>query len=64
VYGTASPSKFTNIVLEPGDEVLIDSPGGGGYGDPRERDPERVARDVKQGFVSVQAARERYGWTG
>jgi N-methylhydantoinase B/oxoprolinase/acetone carboxylase alpha subunit len=64
VYGTASPSKFTNIVLEPGDEVLIDSPGGGGYGDPRERDPERVARDVKQEFVSVEAARERYGWTG
>ena len=33
VYGTVSPSKFTNIRLEPGDEVLIDSPGGGGYGD-------------------------------
>jgi 5-oxoprolinase (ATP-hydrolysing)/N-methylhydantoinase B len=64
VYGTTSPSKFTNIVLEPGDEVLIDSPGGGGYGDPHERDPERVAEDVKQGFVSAAAARERYGWEG
>ena len=52
VYGTVSPSKFTNIRLTAGDEVLIDSPGGGGYGDARERDRERVARDVDEGFVS------------
>ena len=32
--------------------MLIDSPGGGGYGDPRERDRERIAEDVAQGFVS------------
>jgi N-methylhydantoinase B/oxoprolinase/acetone carboxylase alpha subunit len=61
VFGTVSPSKFTNIVLEPGDEVLIDSPGGGGYGDPAERDPARVANDVRQGFVSPEAARTAYG---
>ncbi len=61
VFGTVSPSKFTNIVLTGGDEVLIASPGGGGYGDPRERDPERVAEDVAQGFVSDGAAREIYG---
>ena len=52
VFGTVSPSKFTNIVLTGGDEVLIDSPGGGGYGEPRERDRERVARGRQQGFVS------------
>ena len=52
VFGTVSPSKFTNIRLEPGDEVLIDSPGGGGYGDPRQRDRARVQRDVDEGFVS------------
>ena len=34
VFGTVSPSKFTNIVLTGGDEVLIASPGGGGYGEP------------------------------
>jgi N-methylhydantoinase B/oxoprolinase/acetone carboxylase alpha subunit len=62
VFGTASPSKFTNVTLEPGDEVLIDSPGGGGYGDPRERDPDAVARDVRQGFVSAGRARELYGY--
>ena len=52
-FGTVSPSKFTNIRLEPGDEVLIDSPGGGGYGDPRERDRDRLERDVVEGFVSA-----------
>ena len=61
VYGTASPSKFTNCVLEEGDEVLLESPGGGGYGDPQERDPERLRRDLFEGFVSEGAARELYG---
>jgi len=61
VFGTVSPSKFTNILLREGDEVLIQSPGGGGYGDPHERDPQRIAEDVAQGFVSESAAREIYG---
>ncbi len=64
VFGTVSPSKFTNIRLEAGDEVLIDSPGGGGYGDPLERDRERVAEDLAQGFVTPGAARDLYGWEG
>jgi 5-oxoprolinase (ATP-hydrolysing)/N-methylhydantoinase B len=63
-YGTASASKFTNIRLLGGDEVLIDSPGGGGYGDARERDRARVARDTYEGFVSPGAARELYGYEG
>ncbi len=60
-FGTASASKFTNIRLVAGDEVLLDSPGGGGYGDPRERDREAVRRDVAEGLVSAAAAREIYG---
>ncbi len=39
------------------------SPGGGGWGDPTERDPGMVARDVKDGVVSAEAARRLYGWT-
>ena len=62
-YGTVSASKFTNIRLEPGDQVMIDSPGGGGYGDPQERDPGRLQHDLEEGFVSAGVARERYGWT-
>ena len=52
------------MTLEPGDEVLIDSPGGGGYGDPRDRDRDRVERDVHQGFVSAERARELYRLPG
>jgi N-methylhydantoinase B len=61
VFGTVSPSKFTNIVLHGGDEVLIASPGGGGYGSAHERDRGRVSEDVAQGFVSEAAAHEIYG---
>ncbi|MCY7301777.1 MAG: hydantoinase B/oxoprolinase family protein [Thermoleophilia bacterium] len=64
VFGTTSSSKFTNIVLTGGDEVLIHSPGGGGYGDPRERERERVARDVFERFVTPEQARAVYGWQG
>ena len=39
----------------------VSSPGGGGFGDPLERDPERVLRDVRDGVVSVEAARDFYG---
>ncbi|MEM4407316.1 MAG: hydantoinase B/oxoprolinase family protein, partial [Candidatus Caldarchaeum sp.] len=42
-------------------EVIIRSAGGGGWGDPLERDPEKVAIDVKEGYVSVESARRVYG---
>jgi N-methylhydantoinase B len=41
--------------------IRITSAGGGGYGDPRARDPEAVRRDVADGIVSPEAAREVYG---
>ncbi len=47
--------------LVPGDLVTIDAPGGGGYGKPFERDPEAVASDVIEGYVSVGSARDDYG---
>jgi N-methylhydantoinase B len=47
--------------LQPGDVVTMDSAGGGGFGDPRERDPELVRQDVAQGYVTVGAARRDYG---
>jgi N-methylhydantoinase B len=40
---------------------MIRSAGGGGYGDPLERDAERVALDVREGYVSTKAACEQYG---
>jgi N-methylhydantoinase B len=41
--------------------VTIRGGGGGGYGDPTEREPEKVREDVYQGYVSQDAARELYG---
>ncbi len=47
--------------LAPDEHVLLSPPGGGGYGDPHEREPELVLADVVDGYVSLEAARERYG---
>lgn len=48
------------VVLEPGETIVSMSTGGGGYGPPTERDPERVRADVAEGWVSPQRAREVY----
>jgi len=48
-------------VLQPGDELHIQSAGGGGRGCPLDREPWRVAQDVRRGYVSVAAARADYG---
>jgi N-methylhydantoinase B/oxoprolinase/acetone carboxylase alpha subunit len=61
-FGTMSPSKFSGVTLHDGDQVRIVMPGGGGYGDPAERDPEMIRRDIAEGFVSADAARQRYGY--
>jgi N-methylhydantoinase B len=42
------------------ERILLDLPGGGGFEDAREREPERVARDVTDGLVSMERAREVY----
>ena len=47
--------------LYPGDQVHFQLSGGGGYGDPKMREPERVARDVAEGYVSVEGALKDYG---
>jgi N-methylhydantoinase B len=46
--------------LKPGDSFTLRSGGGGGFGPPSERDPEKVAYDVRQGYVSHKIAREIY----
>ncbi|MFM9971070.1 MAG: hydantoinase B/oxoprolinase family protein [Burkholderiales bacterium] len=47
--------------LKPGDALMLRAGGGGGFGSPLLREPNRVAHDVKQGYVSVEAARLQYG---
>ncbi len=53
-------SKVTDVRLRAGQRVRLESPGGGGWGDPLKRTPEKVARDVRQGLITVQAARDDY----
>ena len=58
--GDEAPPK-TVLWMDPDAVVSMNPPGGGGYGDPLERQPERVLRDVVYGYVSRAAAREIYG---
>ncbi|MGH3320045.1 MAG: hydantoinase B/oxoprolinase family protein [Streptosporangiaceae bacterium] len=55
--------KITGTPLARGDTVTTRTGGGGGFGDPAGRDPEAVAADVADRFVSVAAARAEYGQT-
>lgn len=54
-------SKEQDIPLKAGDSVRVGTPGGGGYGDPRERDPELVRRDVELGYYTPEQARDLFG---
>jgi N-methylhydantoinase B len=56
------PSKVSGLTLSPGSLVEIRTPGGGGYGRPGERDPRLLRRDVENGIVSADEAREAYGF--
>ncbi len=48
-------------LIPAGDRLCWETPGGGGYGDPLERDPAAVMRDLRLGWVSPRAAAETYG---
>jgi N-methylhydantoinase B len=53
-------SKVTDVKIKRGQKVRLETPGGGGFGDPATRDPERVARDVRLGYVTAEAAARDY----
>jgi N-methylhydantoinase B len=56
-----SGNPFGLTQLKPGDVVIIDAAGGGGYGNPLEREPEMVESDVIEGYVNLEKAKEDYG---
>ena len=58
--GTAMKGKGKQYVPE-GRRVMLSFPGGAGYGNPAERDPAMVKRDLARGYISAEAARETYG---
>jgi N-methylhydantoinase B len=53
-------SKITDVKISCSQKVRLETPGGGGFGDPAERDPVLVARDVRLGYVTPEAARRDY----
>jgi N-methylhydantoinase B/oxoprolinase/acetone carboxylase alpha subunit len=63
-FATKSPSKFSGILLHPGDQVRLVMPGGGGYGPADQRDPSLIQSDIENGFVTPERARTDYGFTG
>ncbi len=55
-------SKVVGVKIKKGQRVRLESPGGGGWGDPRQRPREVVARDIRLGFVSADSAVRDYGY--
>jgi N-methylhydantoinase B len=55
------PTRYADYPLREGDIFRLDTPGGGGFGDPFEREPERVLADVEEGYVSREGAERDYG---
>ncbi len=51
-FGLSSNSKFANLPLQPGEQLIIDAAGGGGYGPLEERDAELLAHDLEYGYVT------------
>lgn len=49
-------------ILEPGDFLVTYEAGGGGYGDPRARDPGAIRRDIEAGYVTAEGARRDYNY--
>jgi N-methylhydantoinase B/oxoprolinase/acetone carboxylase alpha subunit len=60
-FGIPSTSKFSNMSTCVDDVLAVTQGGGGGYGDPLERDSALVAADVLDGYVSLERARSDYG---
>ncbi len=57
----AEEVRKANKPIMPGDRVRVQTSGGGGYGDPLRRDPALVAADVRNGYISGEAAETVYG---
>src|SRR5439155_22467955 len=59
--GEALPNNIGGVRLERGEVFVFGCAAGGGLGDPLDRDPERVARDLRQGYISRAQAERVYG---
>jgi N-methylhydantoinase B len=58
------PTSSPEIAFRATDVVRLRLPGGGGYGDPARRDRQLIESDLRNGYVTPEAARGDYGWDG
>jgi N-methylhydantoinase B len=61
IQPSALPGKISGFPIQPEDLLIMESSGGGGFGDALDRDLESVARDLAEGYVSPAAAEASYG---
>ena len=59
-FGTKCDGKFSDIYMHQGDIIRLVTSGGGGYGDPLERDFERIERDIAEQYISREQAEAEY----
>ncbi|MGH8432432.1 MAG: hydantoinase B/oxoprolinase family protein, partial [Solimonas sp.] len=52
------------IEVAPGQRITVTEAGGGGFGDPKQRDRSALASDLAEGLVTAEAARQIYGFSG
>lgn len=60
-YEPPHVSKDQGVIMQAGDVIEVFTPGGGGYGDPMQRDRSAVLRDVARGYYSAEQAAEKFG---
>lgn len=58
------PTSSPEVIFHTTDVVRLELPGGGGYGDPRMRDRQLVESDLRNGYITLEAARRDYGYDG
>lgn len=55
------PSKST-LTVQKGTHIILQTSGGGGYGNPAKRNPEKIARDIANGSITKEQAKDLYGY--
>ena len=51
------------MTLNPGDRIRLTTAGGGGWGNPKQRDPDQIGTDIREGWVSPEKASSAYGFS-
>jgi N-methylhydantoinase B len=61
VNGKVGAQPKATVTLQPDSKVQLNTPGGGGYGSPSQRDPQAVLSDVVNGYITIESAERDYG---